>query len=853
MPETFPTTPRAPRAIRLGAIAIGLTAVALGARTTITSTAWIGRVFPGFMLLDNRVVASVGLAHWSGTGLPRFYQSEVVAVDGVPVASAAAVYARVASLPADTPVRYRLRRDGSEREVTAATQQFTARDWAFLFGAFLLNGALYLASGLVVWVLRPRAPLARAMLAWGASCALFLLTAMDLYGPATFFRLHALAETLMPAAGLHLALVFPQPHRFARWRFAGYLLSLALTVPYQMFLYRPAAYSLCLTATMTYLGLVAILFCHHLVSEYWRGRSALARQRVRVTTLGTLLGFALPGAIVLLSAFRVGGVAMNLATLTPFLFALSLAYAVVKHDLFEIDAMVKRGAYYLLLTGAVGAAYVGAVVVFNLILQAGAVTDSPAFPLFFTLGVLLLFNPLRTRLQAFVDRVFFRTHYDGAQVLGDLGRELAAKLKREQIAPLVCECVENAIPNHRTRLFIGTGPDGAPREGGSGDGVPAPLISRLREGRVLTAFDAPEVYADVEAHEAVRRGMETLGAEIAVPLLLRGELVGVLTAGPKRSGLFYSASDAEFLRALANQAAIALGNARTYEALVELNAKLEERVRERTAQLETTNRELAGAYTELKTAEVHLVQAEKMASLGRLVAGVAHEINNPVSFIATSVEPLRRRIARAAASLPSELKPLLSEAEEIVEVMARGAERTAGIVKDLRSFSRLGEATRKAVDLHDGIEVSLRLLESRWRGRITVHRDFGRLPRVECEPGQMNQVLMNVLANACDAIPGSGNIWITTRATDDEVTITVRDDGGGIPPDLIGQIFDPFFTTKDVGNGTGLGLAISHGVVAAHGGRIDVESRPGAGATFRITLPLEAAVVSLDRAASGRR
>src|SRR5213593_2593325 len=498
------------------------------------------------------------------------------------------------------------------------------------------------------------------------------------------------------------------------------------------------------------------------------------------------------------------------------------------------SAAVRRGAYYLLLTGVVGGAYLMAAVLFT-VLRAGAVTDSPAFPLFFTLAVLVLFNPLRTRLQAFIDRVFFRTRYDGAQVLAAVGAELAATLKRERIVALVCDAVDEAIPNTGTWLHLG-----APSEAGGVTGVPSALLPQLARGEVLSTVDAP-----------ARDGLAALGAVLAVPLELRGQLVGVLAAGPKRSGLLYTAGDVEFLRALAHEAAIALENARSYEALVALNARLEERVRERTTQLEGANRELAEAYAELKNAEVQLVQSEKMAALGRLVAGVAHEINNPVAFISSSVAPLRRRLETAAADAPPEVAKLLANAREIVAVMARGAERTAAIVKDLRSFSRLGEATRKRVDLHVGLEVSLRLLEPRWRDRIEIHRDYGTLSPVECDPGQVNQVFMNLLANACDAIPERGNVWITTRAAGEQVRVTIRDDGVGMTPEMAGRIFDPFFTTKDVGGGTGLGLAISHGVVAAHGGRIEVESAPGKGATFRVSLPLAPPAASLDRTASG--
>jgi hypothetical protein len=228
-----------------------------------------------------------------------------------------------------------------------------------------------------------------------------------------------------------------------------------------------------------------------------------------------------------------------------------------------------------------------------------------------------------------------------------------------------------------------------------------------------------------------------------------------------------------------------------------LNASLEQRVRERTGQLEAANHELAETNAELRNAQVQLVQSEKLATLGRPVAGVAHEINNPVSFIASSIPPLRRRLTKAAATAPEAAK-LLGEAEELVGIMARGAERTASIVKDLRSFSRLGEATRKSADLHEGLEVSLRLLEPRWRERIVVHRDFGALPPIDCDPGQLNQVFMNLLANAGDAIRGEGNIWVTTRLDGDYVVVTIRDDGGGIAL-TFWPYFRSFFTTKDVG------------------------------------------------------
>jgi two-component system, NtrC family, sensor kinase len=328
--------------------------------------------------------------------------------------------------------------------------------------------------------------------------------------------------------------------------------------------------------------------------------------------------------------------------------------------------------------------------------------------------------------------------------------------------------------------------------------------------------------------------------------------MGALTLGPKRSGFFYTAGDADLLRSLGRETAVALQHAAGYERIVELNANLEARIRERTAQLETANQELGETLRELQATESQLVHSEKMASLGRLVAGVAHEINNPVSFIANSVTPLKRRLAKAAGAAPEDAAAILKEAAEIVDIMANGAERAAAIVKDLRSFSRLDEATRKSVDLHEGLEVSLRLLEHRWRDRIEVQRDYGTLPAVDCDPGQINQVFVNILANACDALEQGGTLTVATRADGDVVRVAIRDDGPGIPLDVRARIFDPFFTTKDVGAGTGLGLSISHGIVAAHGGRIEVESEPGKGATFTVVLPAVAAALDTKVARGGR-
>jgi signal transduction histidine kinase len=296
---------------------------------------------------------------------------------------------------------------------------------------------------------------------------------------------------------------------------------------------------------------------------------------------------------------------------------------------------------------------------------------------------------------------------------------------------------------------------------------------------------------------------------------------------------------------------------RSYKRLLdeERRAKelLEQRVLERTEELRQAN-------AELKRAQAHLVQSEKLSSLGQLVAGIAHELNNPINFIFGNVDFLRRYVEQLislveacearvhGADAKAEIALLKEEADyeflkedvdKLLKSVRSGAERTAAIVRDLRAFSRLGEAEVKEFDLVGGIQTTLNLLRPMLRDRINVHTDFGPLPQVMGNAGHLNQVFMNLITNAAQAIKAKGDIFIKVIADATHVRVEVRDTGPGIPEEVRSKIFDPFFTTKPVGEGTGLGLSISHGIVQKHGGQIEVDTRVGEGASFTVVLPLK--------------
>ncbi|WP_374486792.1 histidine kinase [Zoogloea sp.] len=306
--------------------------------------------------------------------------------------------------------------------------------------------------------------------------------------------------------------------------------------------------------------------------------------------------------------------------------------------------------------------------------------------------------------------------------------------------------------------------------------------------------------------------------------------------------------------------------------LQQAKARMEREIEEHKltqAALEGEKEEQKVLIRQLEDAHCQLLQSEKLASIGQLAAGVAHEINNPICFVNSNLGTLKDYAAKlldvlaiyescakrfqadteTAARLEqarraADIDFLREDMAPLIEESLEGTERVRVIVQDLRDFSRVGESVREWTNLHGCIDSTLNVVRNEIKYKADVVRDYDELPLVECLPSQLNQVFMNLLVNAAQAIETHGTITLRTRADGDRVRISISDTGCGIPSENLARIFDPFFTTKPVGKGTGLGLSLCYGIVERHGGHIEVDSMPGRGSTFTVVLPVSRPVTS---------
>jgi signal transduction histidine kinase len=783
----------------------------------------------------------------------------VMAVDGVPIND----WFRKRGwedLRAGDPARWDVEKaDGSRRSVdllpVPRAESYPNLMIPILFASISV-GIAYLGLGGLVWNLKPDRDESWAFLLFCSVMAMELFSAVHTYDALFGYERMLANLPFLGATTFHLFTTFPMEPpwvaRFPRVRGAVYaaaaavaalaVLGTAFGVPSEPLPY--VAYGFAMLGAAAGVAVLA--------REWARSRGSSHAARVDVVFWGAVLSFVPVLGLISARLFFRLAFPTYLALIWFVVLPASVAFGIARNQLFEIRGLARSSAAYgaatLAITGLFAFLITFADALFG---RFNMNASSPWFSVTFLFFAILAFNPLRDRLQALVDRVFDRDRAGYRDAVREISEAMVSMLSLEEVVDRLLTAVTESMGAERAMVMLLDDAEQRLRPSAwRGDfeeealrlelAVEHPVGKHLWMRRQELARSDFDDATDPETRETCRDVFDTLEVELLVPILFGVDLLGVIAVGRKLSGEILGADDRQLLRTLANQSAIAIENAKAFDEIAKLNETLEARVEERTHQLRDT--------------QAQLMQSEKMRSLGQLVAGVAHELNNPIGFVHANLQLLEGYVAKliAAQGRGERVERAREAIQKLLSRSREGTQRVKHIVQDLRTFSRMDQAELGDADLNEELERTLSLMEPRFKGGVRLERDLGELPRVRCLPGQLNQVFMNLVMNACDALDGKGRVTVRTRANGDGVTLVFEDDGPGIPPEYRERIFEPFFTTKPVGRGTGLGLSISHGIIERHGGRMSVECPAGGGTVFRIELPRVARFPEHEGARSAR-
>jgi signal transduction histidine kinase len=697
---------------------------------------------------------------------------------------------------------------------------------------------------------------------WGITGLIALIFETNRVTPTTFTILQIndlfnyLGASFLGCIWLHLALLFPRRHSVThhRWLYPllygpnilFYLLRLTNVrhgLFYQERLVEGQFLSIRGPLFWWFVGLSysqLMLGVVLLIRAARRPINALQRKQATILASATLLGL---GSHIVRAAFpHLLVVDPSLLVLTPC--GMLYTYGVLRYRLLGLSVILNRAVVYALTYLMLGAA-----VFTTLSLLPPTWHTWPTWQL--TLIVLAGIGLLRIAqiwLGNLIERSLNRDRQNYQQAVEEFMAQLTSVTGSDQLFPGVVDFIvetmyaengaiivrDQATGNYSLRYSRGLG-NVAESEYLAGD----PFFTFLRTLKPGDVLEQAQVMADpryYESRDVAEERLRRWQAEVCLVLKVQDELVGVMTFGPRKGGHAYRRSDIRLFSQVARQMAISVYNVLYYDAIVtaqrqlaSLNEELERRVQERTQRLEERTQELARANEELRQAQKQVVQSEKLASIGQLAAGVAHEINNPVGVILGFSQLLQRQISPDDDLLG---KPLAN--------IERESMRCKQIVQNLLDFARMDDPRPMKIDLHKILETMCQLLDYQLsQGNIKLIKEYApELPIVIGDPQQIQQVFVNIMLNAYQAMPEGGRLKIKTWSQDDTVCVAFSDEGPGIPEEHLDHIFDPFFTTKGPGKGTGLGLSVSYGIVKRHGGHIEVTSQADQGTTFTIHLPV---------------
>ena len=457
--------------------------------------------------------------------------------------------------------------------------------------------------------------------------------------------------------------------------------------------------------------------------------------------------------------------------------------------------------------------------------------------------------------------------YQEIDIFQDISNQINASLDLHEVSQFVIQAAVNLLESTQGYIFLlNSSKDQVDVLSIVAEVVKQRELSILGENLIESMLESPQgkIINNITADSRFKICHSFMSSLVCVPLKTKEQMFGVIVVGSETE-VNYTTEDLKGLMLIASQAATAIEKALLYKKSCKAAQKAQKQAEK-----------LQQALQQLQQTQAQLVHSEKMSSLGQMVAGIAHEINNPVNFIHGNIRYLHDYVQDLLNLLylyqyqypspPTEIKEMMEEIEfeflltdlpKLLSSMKIGTDRIKNIVLSLRNFSHLGKAEKKSINIHEGIDSTLLILNSRLKAKsnrdeIKVIKNYGELPFVECYAGQINQVLMNIISNAIDAMeefnqpPKASMIQISTQVINsDWVAIRITDNGPGIPDHIIQKIYDPFFTTKPIGKGTGLGMAISHQIIIEkHGGILKCSSKKGEGTEFIIQIPIKVSNVN---------
>ena len=566
---------------------------------------WINKSFPGFVVYEPPLVGSMSVRDWPGKLAGLKMMDRIVTVDGRPVRRGQDVLDAVSGMVPGTPMHYVVQAKGQTREVTLPVTRFGLRDFLLVFFVTFLGGLILIVLAVIVQVLKPNTSSSWAFFLLCFFLGGYMVTAFDVQSSYIFYRFHYATLCFMAVPLFHLLLIFPEKkrivQRFPRLEYLIYLPSLILAVAWQVYLSKfPQMMGLksleAQVFSYPFLGTIARLFLIlfllggivFVVHTAYRGASIMVRQRARIILLGISAAF-LPAVFIMLTvSFGKIYFPYNFIVFFVLIFPASIAYSIVKHNLFDADTIIKRTVGYVIVTAVVVGAYALVSVSFNVLLGQYQLAQSRAFPILFTLGVILVFNPLRDRIQALVDRVFFRKEYDYGAIIDKIGSAITSLMDLEQILKRLTQTfIDDMFINTTSVMLLSA--DGSTyqvylADGENNQAVEKVVINRdeslieilEKEKKELTKFDVLEdpKYRKVSKSSAAH--FEALRASLMVPLVFQEKVIGMLNLGEKKSGKFYNREDIDLLHAVSNQGAVAIENARLFQENLEKQRMEEE-------------------------------------------------------------------------------------------------------------------------------------------------------------------------------------------------------------------------------------------------------------------------------------